>query len=401
MSQASSSAPFDGLTVIELAQGVAAPYCGMVLAQNGATVTKIEPIGYGDWSRGLGRRVGDFSAEAIVLNRGKRSLALDLKAPKGKAAALRLLAQADVVIENYRPGVTQRLGLDYESVAATNPSVVYATVTGFGDTGPNRDLPATDTVMQGYSGFMSINRDADGIPRRLNMLAIDISTGLYLSQAVSAALYRRAVKGDGTHLKTSLLECAMAFQEARIVAEVFDGAAVKPVGAPVGTFPTADGYLSLNARRDAHFARLVALLDHPEWLRDARFSSEQARLTNAAELNALVTPHIAAHPTSWWQEKARRGRHPPREGPRLPRADGGPAGGRDGRDRLGGARRPWPPARDAASRPGRTVRAGPQARHPAARRRGRPRRARRGRLRRCGDRGLGERRRRRLRLTSI
>ena len=299
----SASAPFDGLNVVELAQGVAAPYCGMVLAQNGATVTKIEPIGYGDWSRGLGRRVGDFSAEAIVLNRGKRSLALDLKAPDGKAAALRLLARADVVIENYRPGVTRRLGLDYESVAATNPSVVYATVTGFGDTGPNRDLPATDTVMQGYTGFMSINRDGEGVPRRLNMLAIDISTGLYLSQAVSAALYRRAVKGDGTHLKTSLLECAMAFQEARIVAEVFDGAAVKPVGAPVGTFPTADGYLSLNARRDAHFAKLVALLDHPEWLHDARFSSEQARLANAAELNALVTPHIAAHPTSWWQEK--------------------------------------------------------------------------------------------------
>ncbi|MEO9786321.1 MAG: CoA transferase [Aurantimonas coralicida] len=298
-----ASPPFEGLKVVELAQGVAAPYCGMMLAQNGASVTKIEPIGYGDWSRGLGKRVDDFSAEAIVLNRGKRSLALNLKAPEGRETALRLLEQADVVIENYRPGVTGRLGLDYASVAARNPAVVYATVTGFGETGPNKDLPATDTVMQGYTGFMSINRDLTGVPRRLNMLAIDISTGLYLAQAVSAALYRKAVRGEGTHLRTSLLECAMAFQEARIVAEIFDGAAVKPVGAPVGTFPTADGYLSLNARRDAHFAKLVTITGTPEWLEDARFASEQQRVANAADLNALVAPHVAAHPTRWWQEK--------------------------------------------------------------------------------------------------
>ena len=159
-----ASPPFEGLKVVELAQGVAAPYCGMMLAQNGASVTKIEPIGYGDWSRGLGKRVDDFSAEAIVLNRGKRSLALNLKAPEGRETALRLLEQADVVIENYRPGVTSRLGLDYASVAARNPAVVYATVTGFGETGPNKDLPATDTVMQGYTGFMSINRDLAAPP---------------------------------------------------------------------------------------------------------------------------------------------------------------------------------------------------------------------------------------------
>ncbi|WP_162409114.1 CaiB/BaiF CoA transferase family protein [Acuticoccus sediminis] len=304
MSPAALAPPaFEGVKVVELAQGVAAPYCGMMLAQNGASVTKIEPVGYGDWSRGLGRRVGDYSAEAIVLNRGKRSLALNLKAPEGRDAAFRLVADADVVIENYRPGVTRRLGLDYETVATANPSVVYATVTGFGETGPNRDLPATDTVMQGYTGFMSINRDTEGVPRRLNMLAIDVSTGLYLSQAVSAALYRKAVRGEGVHIRTSLLECAMAFQEARIVAEVFDGAAVKPVGAPVGTFPTADGYLSLNARRDAHFVRLCDIVGHPEWRADPRFASEQQRVAHAADLNALVAPFVAAHPTDWWKEK--------------------------------------------------------------------------------------------------
>ncbi|WP_420394014.1 CaiB/BaiF CoA transferase family protein [Acuticoccus sp.] len=292
---------YKGLFVLELAQGVAAPYCGMLLAQHGADVLKIEPMG-GDWSRGLGRREGDFSAEAIALNRGKRSLALDLKSAAGREAAQRLARRADVLVENYRPGVTGRLGLDRASVASVNPSVIYATVTGFGETGPYRDRPATDTVMQGFTGFMAINRDREGVPQRVGILAIDMATGLYLSQAVGAALYRRAVTGEGAHVTTSLLECAMALQESRLVAQVRDGAAVAPVGAPVGTFRTADGYLSLNARRDAHFAALCRVLDGPPWAGDPRFAGESARLSHAAELNALVAPLIEARPTRHWQD---------------------------------------------------------------------------------------------------
>lgn len=292
---------YEGLIVLELAQGVAAPYCGMLLAQHGADVLKVEPLS-GDWSRGLGQRFGDLSSEAIVLNRGKASLGLDLKAEMGRALAVRLAAGADVVIENYRPGVTARLGLDEPSVRAQNPRVVYATVTGFGPEGPRRDRPATDTVMQGYTGFMQLNRDGEGMPRRLNMLAIDISTGLYLSQAVGAALYRRAQTGEGARIETSLLECAMAFQEARLVAHVLEGEAVRPVGAPVGTFATADGYLSLNARRDAHFAKLCELLGTKDWQADDRFRAEQDRVSHAAALNALVAPHMAKRPTAAWVE---------------------------------------------------------------------------------------------------
>ncbi|MEL0099300.1 MAG: CoA transferase, partial [Opitutae bacterium] len=148
---------FTGLRVIEFAQGVAAPYCGLLLARNGANVLKVEPQGKGDWCRSLGVSKGHFSAESIVLNRGKKSLALDLKSPDGREAAFRLASMADVVIENYRPDVTKRLGIDYAAVAAVNPSVVYASVTGFGSYGPNSQMPATDTVMQGYTGLMSIN----------------------------------------------------------------------------------------------------------------------------------------------------------------------------------------------------------------------------------------------------
>ena len=291
---------FDGLRVVEFAQGVAAPYCGLLLARHGADVLKVEPQGQGDWCRGLGVRKGDFSAESIILNRGKKSLALDMKSDGGRAAALRLASSADVIIENYRPNVTSRLGIDYETVLAANPSVVYASVTGFGTTGPNSLMPATDTVMQGYTGLMSINRDKEGTPRRINMLAIDYSTGLYLTQAVFAALYRRATTGKGSHISTSLLDSAMAFQEARLVAQKFEGSAVQPVGAPVGTFTTSTGFLSLNARRDAHFTALCSILGTEAWLSDPLFNSEQKRLVNADAINALVATHIIKRPTSQW-----------------------------------------------------------------------------------------------------
>ena len=291
---------FVGLRVIEFAQGIAAPYCGLLLGRNGADVTKVEPLLNGDWCRSLGLRKGDFSSEFIVLNRGKKSLALDMKTPNGRAAAFKLASNADVIIENYRPSVTKRLGIDYEAVSSVNPKVVYASVTGFGESGPNSHMPATDTVMQGFAGLMSINRDKDGVPQRINMFAIDYATGLYLSQAVFASLYRRAKTGQGDYIQTSLLNSAMAFQESRLVAEKFEGSAVKPVGAPVGTFATADGYLSLNARRTTHFNALCYILGTDGWLSDERFNTAENRLTNANQINSMVAPYIKEKATAFW-----------------------------------------------------------------------------------------------------
>ena len=153
---------FEGIKVVDFSQGVAGPMCGLQLAQYGADVLKIEPVGEGDWGRGLGPRYGHFSALAVAVNRGKRSLAVDLKNAKGKEIVLKLVREADVISENYRAGVMDRLGFDPESVHAINPSVVYVTVEGFGKDGPYRDRPATDSILQGYSGFMNINRDKDG-----------------------------------------------------------------------------------------------------------------------------------------------------------------------------------------------------------------------------------------------
>ena len=225
--------PFEGVKVLDLSQGVAGPYCAMMLARNGADVIKLEPPGTGCWSRQLGKSTGDQTAHSLVVHRGKRSLALDLKAKAGVAIARRLADQSDIVIHNYRIGKIDQFGLDYPTVQKTNPTVVYAWITGFGTRGPKVEQPATDSVMQSYTGLMSINRDKDGLPQRVNMLAIDFATGLYAFQAVSSALYRKATRGKGAFIATSLLESSLAFQEAAIIESFLQGGAVEPIGMPV------------------------------------------------------------------------------------------------------------------------------------------------------------------------
>lgn len=292
--------PYVGLTVLDMSQGIAGPYCGMMLARNGADVIKLEPPGSGCWSRQLGKSIGDQTAHSTVVHRAKRSLALDLKTTAGVEIAQKLAAKADVMIQNYRVGKLDRFRLDYQSVAATNPSVIYTAVSGFGNSGPRIGQPATDSVMQAYTGLMSINRDANGMPQRINLLAIDFATGLYAFQAVSAALYRRAIKGKGALIETSLLEASLVFQEAAMIDTVLQKGEVEPIGAPVGTFKTADGFMSINARRQVQFEPFSKLLGHPEWIEDPRFSNPRARVDNRSALLAMIEPLIATRTTSEW-----------------------------------------------------------------------------------------------------
>jgi len=283
--------PYAGLKVLDISQGVAGPHCGMLLARHGADVVKLEPLG-GDWGRQLGARYGDNSAYGIAFNRGKRSLALDLKHPDGKAIALRLANEADVVIENNRPGVTARLGLDYDTVVRENREVIYLSITGFGQTGPNANLPATDSVMQAFSGLMSANLDADGLPQRINLLAIDVVTGLYGFQAVAPALYRRATKfgsgGGGAHIKTSLMEAIGAFQSAKMIEFELEKGETAPLGVPVAMFEAKDGFITINARRDSHFAGMCSVIGLPELADDPKYRDVPARFANADELMPLL-----------------------------------------------------------------------------------------------------------------
>ncbi len=292
--------PFEGVKVLDLSQGVAGPYCGMHLARNGADVIKLEPPGTGCWSRQLGKSVGDHTAHSVVVHRGKRSIALDLKSAEGLEIAQKLAADCDVFIQNYRVGKLVNFGLDYETLCKVNPQVVYLAVTGFGQTGPRRDQPATDSVMQAYTGIMSINRDINGLPQRINMLAIDFSAGLYAYQAVASALYRKAMKGKGALIETSLLECSMAFQEAAIMESHLQGGEAEPIGMPVGSFQTKDGFMSINARRDPHFKRFCKLIGKDEWPQDPRFATPMDRVANRDVLLAELRPIIATKTSREW-----------------------------------------------------------------------------------------------------
>lgn len=294
--------PFDGVKVLDLSQGIAGPYCAMHLARNGADVIKVEPPGSGCWSRQLGRSTGDHTAHSVIVNRAKRSLAVDLKSDEGAAIAQRLARDCDVFIQNYRVGKIDKFALDYASVKKANPDVIYLSISGFGSSGPRFDQPATDSVMQAYTGMMSINRSAAGIPQRIEMLAIDFSTGLYAFQAVAAALYKKATKGRGAYIETSLLECALALQEGAMMESYLQRGAAEPIGMPVGTFKTQDGYMSVNARRDEHFRRLAKLLGKDEWSTDPRYADARSRVEHRDELMAQLRLIFETKTSDEWVE---------------------------------------------------------------------------------------------------
>ena len=283
--------PYGGLNVVDLSQGVAGPHCGLLLAQYGANVVKVEPLA-GDWGRAIGRQHEDLSAYFTAFNRGKRSLAVDMKSESGLRAVRTLMEQADVVVENYRPGVMKRFGLDYEALTTHNPDVIYVSITGFGQEGPRASFPATDSILQSYSGLMSVNRDERGLPQRIGVLVIDVVTGLYAYQAAATALYSRAVHGGGRRIATSLMEAIGAVQAGKMIEFHLEGAQAEKPGVPVGTFKTRDGFVTVNARRDSHFRALCEMLDLKAMADDARFATPAGRVAHESEIMAALVSAI-------------------------------------------------------------------------------------------------------------
>src|SRR6185437_7492833 len=246
---------YTGLKVLDFGQGIAAPYCAMLLAMHGAEVTKIEPLS-GDWSRGLGTAYGDQTAMSAHYNRGKRSLALDLKAAAGRDIALRLAGEADVLIENNRPGAMARLGLGYEGLRAANSRLLYASISGFGQEGPYATLPCTDSVAQAYSGLVALNTGNDLMPHRVGAIIIDTLTGLYAAQALGVALYARERRGVGARVAVSLAECGAAFLGQRLAEHVLENGAPRVLNVPTGAYRTADGgWVMIALIREADFGR--------------------------------------------------------------------------------------------------------------------------------------------------
>jgi crotonobetainyl-CoA:carnitine CoA-transferase CaiB-like acyl-CoA transferase len=300
----SYEAPFAGLKVIDLSQGVAGPYCGMLLAQHGADVIKVEPTGEGDWSRTIGKRYGTHTAYSIPANFGKRSIALDLKSAEGKEVLWRLIAGADVLLEGFRPGVLQRLGFGYEAVSAREPRILYVSVSGFGQTGPLADRPAMDPVLQAFTGLMVDNKGEDGIPHRVPFVVIDMSTALYAFQALSAALYARRDEPRGRRIEVSLLQAASAMQVIRMMMVYLEGERVRRA-MPSGVFRTTDGWLQFLVIRQDQWRAFCGVLGTPELANDPRFADGQLRADNEADLLAIVRPAIAEKPTSYWTQRLR------------------------------------------------------------------------------------------------
>ncbi len=304
----SYDAPFAGLKVVDLSQGIAGPYCAMLLAQHGAQVIKVEGIGDGDWARTLGARYGSHSAFSIIGNLGKRSIAVDLKSDAGKDIVWRLLKGADVFLEGFRPSVIKRLGFDYEAVSAREPRMLYVSISGFGQSGPLAERPAMDPVLQAYTGLMAENRGEDGIPHRVPVIVVDMSTALYAFQAVSAALYARRDQARGRYIDVSLMQAAAALQSIRLMACHIEGGAMKPGGAPAGVFKTADGWMSIITLNDRDFRSLCIAMEKPELADDPRFASTPLRLANDVALYAIVRPAIAARGSAEWGERLTKAR---------------------------------------------------------------------------------------------
>jgi crotonobetainyl-CoA:carnitine CoA-transferase CaiB-like acyl-CoA transferase len=299
----SYDAPFAGLKVIDLSQGIAGPYCAMLLAQYGAEVIKVEGIGDGDWARTLGTRYGSHSAYSIIGNLGKKSIAVDLKTEPGKQVLWRLLKGADVFLEGFRPGAIRRLGFDYDSVAAREPRLLYLSISGFGQTGPLAERPAMDPVLQAYTGLMIENRGEDGIPHRVPVIVVDMSTALYAFQALSAALYARRDETRGRYIEASLMQAATALQSIRLMACHLEGGTMKPGGAPGGVFRIADGWMSMVAINDRDWRALCAAMQMPALADDPRFATPAARLAESDALYAVMRPAIAAEPWAVWSKR--------------------------------------------------------------------------------------------------
>lgn len=280
---------FEGVRVYDASQGIAGPHATMLLALHGADVIKVEPPD-GDWCRVLGRPSGDYSIHYLAFNRGKRSIAFDLRREEGQEISRRLAAQCDVFVESFRPGVASRIGLDYDSLRKHRDDIVYASVSGFGQAGPYRERPAVDGLIQAFSGMMVMNAGADGLPHRSNMVFIDIATGLYAYQALSAAIVRQMRFKEGSFIDASLMQSAAALQAPKIMEFKVEGASPPPQYVPSGIFDARDGRMLVSAMRNAHFRALCDVIGRPDLRDDPRFASTELRVEHR---NALL-PEIRA-----------------------------------------------------------------------------------------------------------
>jgi formyl-CoA transferase len=295
---------------VDLTQVMAGPFCTLLLADLGADVIKVEAPGSGDLSRSMGgqalRLKGNDNALFLALNRNKRSIELDLKAEQDLERFGALVRTADVLVENFRPGVTSRLGIDYDTLSALHPGLVYASISGFGQTGPYAERPGFDLIAQAMAGILSVTGTAGGDPVKCGVPISDLAAGLYGAVGVLAALAARARTGVGQHVETSLFEAALGLSVWETTEYWTTGRAPGPLGsahrlnAPYQAFRTADGSLVLAALTPVQWTRLCEVLESAELVADPRFATNEGRMEHLPELVSEMERALSRETTDVW-----------------------------------------------------------------------------------------------------
>jgi formyl-CoA transferase len=294
-----------GLRVIDVTQVMAGPFCSMLLADLGADVIKVEPPA-GDSTRRMPAAVGTDSPSFNAVNRGKRSVVIDLKTPQGVDALMRLTEPADVFVENFRPGVMAALGLDYARLAALNPRLIYASISGYGQTGPMRHKGGFDLVAQGVSGIMSVTGEPGGAPVKAGVPLTDLGAALFAGVGILAALEFRHRTGRGQHVDTSLLDAGVGLSVWE-AAQYFSGRGIPErlgsahrMSAPYQAFRCADGFITVGGANDRSFHRLCDVLGHAEWAAAPEFETDADRTRNREDLAGRIESITVTRPCGYW-----------------------------------------------------------------------------------------------------
>ena len=301
--------PLAGVRVLDLTNVMAGPYCTMVLGDLGAEVIKLESL-EGDSTRNFEPKVNDESYCFAVLNRNKKSIAVDLKAPRGKDIVMKLAARSDIVIENFRPGVVRKLGIAWEDLKKVNPSLIYASMSGFGQTGPYGRKGGFDIIAQGMSGVMMMTGYPGGRPAKVGIAMNDIACGVTTLYGILGAYIGKLRHGEGQYLETSLLEAGMAWSIWEFGAYFGGGERPTATGtrhrrsAPYQAFRSQDGYVTVGASGDKLWRAFVTqVVEQPQWLEDPRFERNPLRVKNADALQELIESILVTQPTAHWVAK--------------------------------------------------------------------------------------------------
>ncbi|HEV2676893.1 MAG TPA: CaiB/BaiF CoA-transferase family protein [Aliidongia sp.] len=302
----SVTGPLSGVVIADLSRILAGPYCTLLLAEMGARVIKIETPGTGDDSRHYGPFVNGKSAYFVSVNRGKESIALDLKKPEDKATFEALLGKVDVLVENFRPGTMEKLGFGWERLKTLYPRLIYAAASGFGHSGPYSQHPAYDMVVQGLGGIMSINGHPGQPPARVGVSVGDLGAGLYTAVAINAALYHRAMTGEARKVDIGMLDCQISLLENAVVRYNTTGKVPGPLGArhpsitPFEPYQTLDGLLIIAGGNDSLFVKIAAALGLEALPGDPRFTTNDLRSQNAEALKVVLESVLRTRTMDHW-----------------------------------------------------------------------------------------------------